>query len=144
MTNAATGNGQPETAISRAANSVWGLLLTRFVTPALVAACLFLFSNYLSKLDATIASLASQIAAANIEIDQLQEDAAASEARRDVAVKARDLDISNLSNEIQLLRGKTDLLATASAAQTARLEVVLDLLQEMRGEDPNNSTTRVR
>lgn len=132
--------GNVDSRLAKVANSVLGLFLARFVTPGLLALVVFFGGRALDELTRTLEALALRMTAAEGSIQQINQEFAAAEARREVSIKARDLDIAALTTEIQLLRQKTDSSTTAIAAQSAQIEIVLDMLKELRSNLPTKST----
>lgn len=132
--------GTVDSRLAKVANSVLGLFLARFVTPGLLALVVFFGGRALNDLTRTLDALAVRMTAAEGSIQQINQEFAAAEARREVSIKARDLDIAALTTEIQLLRQKTDSSTTAIAAQSAQIEIVLDMLKELRSNLPAKST----
>lgn len=133
--------GQPDSRLAKIANSVVGLFLARFITPGLLALVVIFGGQALDNLNTTLSVLANRMDRAEASIVKINQDFAASESRREVSIKARDLDIAGLSAEIQLLRQKTDSSIGAIAAQGAQIEIVLDMLQELRALQPRSETT---
>lgn len=130
--------GAVDSRLAKVANSVTGLFLARFVVPTLLAIVVWFGGDALTTLNNTLAALAKRMDAAEASISEIREDFSAAEARREVSIKARDLDIASLTNEIQLLRQKTDSSIGAIAAQGAQIEIVLDMLKELRTTAPRS------
>lgn len=109
----------------RLAGSVWGLLLARFVTPALVAIAIFLGNNYLSKLDQTMTAMAVRQDKLEDIVGALRQQVAGIEAGRAAATKSRDDQIDLIISQLSSLREKVDAGGAAIAGLTAKVEILL-------------------
>lgn len=108
------------------ANSVWGVILARYVTPILVFVVLaaggYIGTHVLNSIHDVAAAqekLQDQIVSAQSRITAI-------EARRDATVKARDEQIAQILDAQKTCGARLDLIALQVAGLSAKVEVLID------------------
>lgn len=120
----------------RITNSAIGGIIRTIVMPALMAAALFLGSNYLTKLDQAIAAINARQDKIEDAVALLGRQVAAIEAGRAAASKARDNDIEQIfaaldrvnmkvDSTVEALATKVDASTAAVAGLSAKVEILL-------------------
>jgi len=107
------------------ANSVWGLVLARYVTPGLVGIIVVLGGFVTSGLFTRIDKLAdaqdhimSQMSAQAIRITAM-------ETRAEIVGTTRLADVERMLSELMMVRGKLDTTVTQVAGLAAKMDVLL-------------------
>lgn len=123
------------TTAEKMATSVWGVILARFISPALLGVAIamggFIANGIFTRMDVMTtaqATLAAQLTEQSMRI-------AAIEARRDIMSKVRDDDFADLktafdtlSNQMFTLQSKFETANTTVAALTAKVDILLTKL----------------
>src|SRR5688572_10889911 len=103
------------------ANSVWGLILARYVSPALVAVALALGSFAASGLFARIDELAVQQTVIMTQLTAQQNRITAIEARRDANADANDDQTTQILDAQKLTQQRLDSVSTQLAGVSAKV-----------------------
>lgn len=114
----------------RLANSVWGLVLARYVTPGLVGAIVVLGGFIASGLFTRIDNLAMAQERLLTQITDQALRITAMEARGELLGTARNADGDRLIGEMGLVRAKLDSTVTQVAGLAAKVDVLLSRIDD--------------
>lgn len=108
------------------ANSVWGVILARYVTPALVVLVLATGGWIGARVIADINDVANAQASFRTDLVGQASRITAIEARRDAVSKARDEQISRIIDAQSTAVTQINTIANQVAAVSAKVEILLD------------------